>query len=122
MEEKLKDILRKYYDEYMKLPKPQAYKAGGTYYGSTELFSAIGNRLEMIENCKHTSYGYAGCNTYYKNCCVLLIGGAYKISTKELYEELVAIAGGVYVKDTNLGIINDYGTNFSVIGFGYITR
>ena len=120
MEEKLKEIIQKYYNEYKSLPKPNATKIGGTYYGSTELFSSVGNMLELIENGYHISHGYAGINTRYKNACYIRIGGAYSISTKVLYDELIAVAGSDCVKETRLGIINDYGTNFSVIGFGYI--
>lgn len=122
MEEKLRKIIRKYYAEYAKIPKPKETKIGGTYYGSTELFSTVGNRLELVEDGSHTSYGYAGYNTNYRKCFIIRIGGAYKLSTRDLYNELIAITGGAYVKETGLGIINDYGTNFSVIGFGYVSR
>lgn len=120
MEEKLKEIIRKYYEDWSKLPTPEPYQIGGTYYGRTELFSSVGNHMELVEDGRHTSYGYGGINTHYVKAFYIRIGGAYKISTKELKEELLAITGGYYVHDTKLGIIDNYGTNYSVIGFGYI--
>ena len=119
MEEKLKEILLKYYNEYSKIPKPKSGKVGGTYYGSTELFQSIGNHLEFLEDVEHTVYDYGG-STNYKHCYLLKIGGAYKISRKEIYEELRETLGGKgYVPELNLCLIDKYGTNYSVIGFGY---
>lgn len=122
MEEKIRamqEILEKHYDVLKELPKPERYQVGGTYYGSTELLTSVGNHLELVENCSHTSYGY-GCNTNYKDACILRIGGAYKYSTKEIREALMAVLSGQYDMETKIGIINDHGTNYSVIGFGFL--
>ena len=118
---KMKQIINKYYDELAKLPKPSRGKIGGTYYGATQLFSSVGNHLEIEENCCHVSYGY-GCNTYYKDSYILRIGGAYHFSTSEIAKELIDVLGSRYDADSRIGIINDYGTNYSVVGFGVISR
>ena len=121
MEERLLEVLKKYYDELKEIPKPNASKIGGTYYGSTQLFSSVGNHLDFVENGNHTSYGYGGCNTNYQNAFYLRIGGAYKFSTSKIVNELIEILDGKrYINETKLGIIDDYGTNYSVVGFGYI--
>lgn len=123
MEEKIMsmiEIIYKYYDKLSNLPKPEKKEIGGTYYGSTQLFSLVGNRLEVDENCRHISYGYVGINTYYKDAFVIRIGGAYNFSTKEIVEELISVLGGRYDSNSRIGIINDYGTNFSTVGFGVI--
>lgn len=119
MEEKLKEILLKYYNEYSNLPKPESDKVGGTYYGGTQLFQSIGNMLELLEDVNHTVYGY-GCLTSYHHCYLLKIGGAYKISRDSIYEELrKALGDRGYCPELDLSLINDYGPNFLVIGFGY---
>lgn len=115
-------VLYKTYDELSKLPKPHRYEIGGTYYGATQLFSSVGNHLEMVENCNHTSYESYGINTNYKDAFIIRIGGAYKFSTAQMVTELVGILGGRYDKNSNIGIITDYGTNYSVIGFGTVVR
>ena len=121
MEKRLIEILEKHYNELSKLEKPKATQIGGTYYGSTQLFSSVGNHLDFVKDGSHISYGYGGCNINYKNACYLRIGGAYKIDRKTIIDELKKITNGKdYISDTKLGIIDDYGTNFSTIGFGYI--
>lgn len=123
MEKRLIAILEKHYNELSKLEKPKATQIGGTYYGSTQLLSSVGNHLDFVKNGSHTSYGYGGLNTHYRNAFYLRIGGAYKIDRNAIIKELREITGGVnYVYDTDLGIIDNYGTNFSTIGFGYIVR
>ena len=123
MEKKLIKVLEKHYNELSKLEKPKVERIGGTYYGSTQLFSTVGNHLDFVKDGSHTSYGYGGCNTNYRNAFYLRIGGAYKVDRKVILEELKEITDGKnYVSDTKLGIIDDYGTNFSTIGFGYIVH
>ena len=112
------EILYKYYDKLSNLPKPEQTKIGGTYYGSTELFSSVGNQLEIDEDCCYTQYGYAGIKTNYTNAYIIRIGGAYNFSTTEIVKELVDVLGGRYDSDSRVGIIDVYGTNFSTVGFG----
>lgn len=118
------EVLKEHYEKLKKLPKPESRKIGGTYYGSTQIFSSVGNHLDLEENTSHISYGYAGCNTQYVNATILRVGGAYKeFSRKEIEDKLKEIMGGkFYDSETKTGIISDYGTNFSVIGFGTIVH
>ena len=118
---RMKEIINKHYRNLEKLPKPSKHTIGGTYYGSTELLSSVGNHLEIDENCYHISYGY-GTNTKYKNAYVIRIGGAYKYPKSDIIKELKEVFGGMYDQETKVGIIEDYGTNYSVIGFGTIYR
>ena len=78
MEEKIRameEILEKHYLELKELPKPESYRFGGTYYGSTEILTSVGNHLDFVKGCHHTSYDYGG-HTHYKDACILRIGGA----------------------------------------------
>jgi len=117
--EQMHGVLEKYYQELQKLPKPEATRIGGTYYGSTQLFSSVGNHLELKSGINHTSYGY-GCNTNYHDATILRIGGAYHYSIRPIVEELKEVLGGTYNGEYRFGIIDDYGTNFSTVGFGFL--
>lgn len=118
--EKAKVILREYYKKIKQLPKPESYQIGGTFYGATEIFSTVGNCLEMVENGMHISYGYACSRTIYKNACFLKIGSAYKYPLREIEKDLEKVLGTRYNYETKIGLICDRGTNYSVIGFGVI--
>lgn len=124
MENELKKILKEFYEELSKLEKPKTTKIGGTYYGRTQLFSHVGNMLDFEDGVTHISYDY-GSSTIYQNACIIRIGGAYRreydVSTKEIVEKLKKVIGGkYYLPEKKLGIIDTYGTNFSVVGFGYL--
>lgn len=114
--ELLKAVIDKYYQNLSKIEKPKSSKIGGTYYGSTELISSVGNHLEIVEG-NHISYCY-GSNIYYKDVYGIKIGGAYKFSPSLITNELKEILG----TDTDWKIICDCGTNYSTIGFGKINR
>lgn len=122
MLEKLQTVLRSFFDEVSKLDKPQQERIGGTYYGGTQLFSHVGNMLEYIEDGHYTKYSYGNIRTNYEHVYAVKIGGAYKVSTTALVKELSAILGGYYNRDMGIGIIDDFGTNFSFVGFGIIRR
>lgn len=117
--EDLTAVLEKHYAALKVLHKPEASKTGGTYYGSTQLFRSVGNHLEIKSGVNHTSYGY-GCDTHYSDATILRIGGAYRYSTKQIVEELAAVLGGTYNREYRMSIIDDYGTNFSTVGFGFL--
>ena len=123
LEEKLKEILKEFFDELSKLEKPKTSKIGGTYYGRTELVSSVGNHLDYKEDVSHISYDYCG-STSYRNACIVRVGGAYRrdygVSTTSVVNKLKEVLGGNYVSELRLGIIDDYGTNFSTVGFGYL--
>lgn len=114
--EELKKIIDKYFQNLSKIEKPQASKIGGTYYGSTELISSVGNHLEIFEG-NHNSY-FCGMVTRYKDVYGIRIGGAYKFYPSDIVNELKAILG----EDTEYKIFCDIGTNYSSIGFGKIVR
>ena len=111
-----KAIIDNYFQDFSKLPKPEKSQIGGTYYGSTQLFSSVGNHLEIMKG-NHISYCY-GTNIYYKDVYALKIGGAYKVSFSNMVKELKSILG----EETDWKLIDDYGTNFSVVGIGKINR
>lgn len=115
--EKLKKVVDKYFQDLSKMEKPNTSKIGGTYYGSTELISSVGNHLEIVEG-RHITYCY-GSNIQYKDVYAIRIGGAYKFSPSVITEELKAILG---TDITDWRIISDIGTNYSTIGFGKIDR
>lgn len=119
--ELLKEMQSKIVEAYEKLnelPKPDAYKIGGTYYGSTQLYKSVGNMLDLIEDEPYTQHSY-GYNLRYKHLWGIRIGGAYKgedvdiilRSLKDALRENVPELGKI-----GCGMVNDYGTNYSVIG------
>lgn len=116
--EQMHGVLEKHYVKLKELPKPEATRIGGTYYGSTQLFSSVGNHLDLKSGVGHRSYDYCG-YTDYHNTTILRIGGAYKVSIKEIVDELAAVLGGRYNRECGLYIIDDYGTNYSTVGFGF---
>lgn len=96
------------------IPKPNDYKIGGTYYGSTQLFSSVGNHLELIEDEPYTSYNHYG-STNYNHLFGIRIGGAYKEKiTEKLMDYIKEHKQEVF--DAGWCIVNDYGTKFSVYG------
>ena len=99
--------------------KPDTYKLGGTYYGGTQLFAMVGNDLELIDGGQHTSYDYGG-RTNYKDVYAIRIGGAYVAGKElgELSDKLVLLMrqGG------DFAVIDDHGTNFSVVGIGQVVH
>ena len=112
--EKIKKKIWETYIAISNLPQPKAYKLGGTYYGSTQLFKSVGNMLDPINGESYTSYGYCG-STNYGELWGIRIGGAYDTSlTKELRDFLYEEKEKIFA--AGWAIINDYGTNFSVIG------
>lgn len=114
--ELLKAVIDKHYQELLKIEKPKPGKIGGTYYGSTELISSVGNHLEIFEG-NHNSY-FCGMVTRYKDVYGIRIGSAYQFSPSEIINELKA----VLIEDTEWNIFCDIGTNYSNIGFGKIVR
>lgn len=107
------------YKQLCSLPKPDTYRVGGTYYGSTQLYSSRGNMVEILKNCDYMSYGY-GCNTYYSTIYALKVGGAYTnndeywIIRKKLKQFIDEHRQEIFA--AGWAIIDDYGTNFSVYG------
>lgn len=114
--ELLKAVIDKYFQDLSMVEKPQSRKIGGTYYGSVELISSVGNHLEIITG-SHSSY-FCGMTTRYKDVYGIRIGGAYKFYPSDIVNELKAILG----EDTEYKIFCDIGTNYSSIGFGKIVR
>ena len=102
------------YEELKKLPTPKPERIGGTYYGSTQLFSRVGNHLDLIQGQPYISYGYGG-STDYSQMWGIRIGGAYK---EEKHKELMAFIwkNKQALFDEGYAIIDDYGTNFSTYG------
>lgn len=108
------DMIKIIYEQMNKLPKPERTQIGGTYYGGTQLFSSVGNHLDLLDGEPYTSYGY-GCNINYDAIYGIRIGGAYKTSLVDdlkdyLNEHKEEINSAGYT------IIADYGTNFSTYG------
>jgi hypothetical protein len=109
------------YNELKELPKPSTKRIGGTYYGSTQLFSSVGNHLDLIEDEDYTSYGYGGSTTRY-HCYYIRYGGAYGYpdcikNLKNYIREHAA-----ELRERKYTMIDDYGTNFSTIGIGSFDR
>lgn len=114
------ELVDKTYEKIKELPKPEKSKIGGTYYGSTQLFSSVGNHLDLIEDSLYDQRSYGGGTTRY-NLYGIRIGGAYNPHTSGILDELKAFLKENREKifKEGLAIIDDYGTNFSVIGLGY---
>ena len=118
-------ILNELVDTYEKLrllPKPTSYRVGGEYYGSTQLFRTVGNMLDIIEGDSYIQYSY-GTSTQYRHLFGIKIGGAYKdIESRELIENLrqKLIANRSEITGMGYTIVDDYGTNFNVIGIACI--
>ena len=113
--ERFWEVVNKTYDELKAKPRPKPYKIGGTYYGSTQLFSSVGNDLELIDDRPYISYGYGG-STQYSSIWGIRIGGAYKLDDYKELREFMKENKEQLFKD--FYIINDYGTNYSVYGIG----
>ena len=111
-----KAIIDKYFQDLSMVEKPKASQIGGTYYGSTQLMSSVGNHLDIVTG-DYVSYCY-GTNIYYKDVYALRVGGAYKFSFSNIVKELKSILEG----QTDWKLIDNYGTNFSVVGIGQIRR
>lgn len=122
-------LLREFYEEMKTVEKPERYTVGGTYYGSTELLSSVGNHLDWLENDTYTSYDYGG-RTNYEDVIGVRVGGAYKAheAMSALNKKLAPIIKEVRelekddYENSRTGLIYDYGTNFSVIGFGKVVH
>ena len=112
---KAREAIAETYIKLSEMEKPDSYRVGGTYYGSRELFSQVGNMLELMKDGTYSKYNYGGVYSDYKNIYAIKIGGAYKVSeiTGRLNETLKEL-----LPDTGYMLIDDYGTNFSVIGMG----
>lgn len=114
--------LQAFYERLMERDKPESYLIGGTYYGSTELRSSVGNHLEFISGQPYTSYYYGG-RTYYEEVVAVQVGGAYGVSAElhQLERELKPLIDEIRDLEETQGntcLIADYGTNFSVVGMG----
>ena len=115
-EEIARKAVTRFYDTLAKLPKPESYNVGGTYYGGKEFISRVGNDLRIITG-DYTEYGYAGLRTNYYDVYACKIGGAYgyRKEEKELVEKLKNLLTD---SGSDYAVIYDVGTNFSVIGIG----
>ncbi len=102
------------YERLKGLPKPKSRTIGGTFYGSTEMISKVGNQLDLINGEQHVSYG-AYSSTQYTCLWGIRIGGTYGLSE---YEELRSFLkkNRAEILSEGYAIIDDYGTNFSVYG------
>ena len=110
--------IKKTYDELKSLPKPESRRAGGQYYGSTQLYKHVGNMLDYIENGTHTDYGY-GFNANYIEVNAIRIGGAYSSTeARELIDSLAKYLRENISTCDVFRMIYSVGTNFSVIGIG----
>ena len=118
----LNNVIHEIYDELLQLPKPQQYRIGGTYYGSTELHQSVGNHLNLLEDSKYTIVEYGGFRKHYNHVFGIRIGGAYKISFNDLLNRLLSVTDNKYCLEDNLEIFYEYGTNFSVMGYGIRER
>lgn len=112
--EKTKDIIAEVYMNLKSLPKPQAYRMGGTYYGGTQLFSSVGNHLDLLQGEPYTSYGY-GCNINYSEIYGIRLGGAYKTDEVGRLVDFLR-ENAKQITDAGWTGIEDYGTNFSTYG------
>jgi hypothetical protein len=106
--ERFWEIVLRTYDKLEAKPRPKPYKIGGTYYGSTQLFSSVGNHLDLIDN-----EPYAQCSSMWG----IRIGGAYELDDYEELRDFLKENRKELLKE-GYCIIDDYGTNFSVYGIG----
>ena len=114
--EKFWEIVLNTYDELKAKPKPKPYKIGGTYYGSTQLFSSVGDHLDLIDDESYISYGYGG-STKYSSIWGIRIGGVYELDDYKELRDFLKENRKELLKE-GYCIIDDYGTNFSVYGIG----
>ena len=110
----VKNKIREIYEELKKLPKPERTQIGGTYYGSTQLFSSVGNHLALIDDETYTKYCYGG-SVHYNHLWGIRIGGAYK---EDLHKELMNFIreNAEEIHKKGYSIIEDYGTNYCTYG------
>jgi hypothetical protein len=110
------DVFRETYEELGKLPKPDTYKVGGTYYGGTQIFRSVGNHLDLIEDKPYSSYdSYCGFSTDYSHMWGIRIGGAYGLDSYDGLRKFLK-DNGQQLTGAGYAIIDDYGSNFSVYG------
>lgn len=106
--------IEKTYENLKALPKPERYQIGGTYYGSTELYSSVGNHLELSIGQSYISYEYGGVFEYSKMWGII-VGSAYKTDqTKKLMEFIREHKEELFRE--GYAIIDDYGTNYCAYG------
>jgi hypothetical protein len=109
-------VFQETYESLMKLPKPEPYRIGGTYYGGTQLFSSVGNHLDMIEDKPYSSYdSYCKFSTNYSHMWGIKIGGAYKLDSYNYLRKFMN-DNRQQLTDAGYAIIDDYGSNFSIYG------
>ena len=109
-------VFQETYEELKRLPKPNTYKVGGTYYGGTQLFNSVGNHLDLIEDKPYSSYdSYCHYSTNYSHMWGIRIGGAYKLDSYKYLRDFIK-DNRQQLKDAGYAIIDDYGSNFSVYG------
>ena len=100
------------------LPKREAYGIGGTYYGSAEIVSSVGNVLEVLKDRPYVCHGY-GSSSRYDDVFALKVGGTYRDArsmgvVKKLRDFIDANRWEIF--SAGWVIVNDVGTNFSVYG------
>lgn len=116
-EVKAKALIDQFFDELKKMPKPESERIGGTYYGSTQIYSSVGNMLDRVDGSYQRYDSYSGMRADYKNVYAIRVGGAYKVgeSIKQLTAEIRSA-----VLNTPYVLLYDWGTNFSVVGIGEV--
>ena len=107
------------YEKLETLPRPASYKIGGEYFGGTQLFKSVGNMLDLIKGESYIQYDGCGTSTQYQELFGIRIGGAYKDSeSRKLIDALTKklVNSRTELMSEGFVVVDDYGTNFSVIG------
>ena len=114
----IKEKIQEAFNKLQKLPKPNAYKYGNNYYGSTELITHVGNMLELITT-PYRSYSY-GLTRFFDNPFAIKVGSAYEgKEVSEIINNLEKdLKEACFKKREIKSVILDYGTNFCVLGIG----
>jgi hypothetical protein len=106
------------FDKLNSLPRPTSRKIGGTYYGGTQLFSSVGNHLDVIDEEPYQKRdSYTGIYTRYEKIWALRIGGAFDLDDYREYRNFIKEHKDMLAEE-GYSIVDEYGTNFGVYGVG----
>ena len=112
------EVRARTFEKLNSLPRPLSHKVGGTYYGGTQLFTSVGNHLDLIDGEPYEQRdSYTGIRFQYKKVWALRIGGAFDLDDYAEYRKFIREHRDA-LNNEGYGVVDNYGSNFGVYGVG----